>query len=707
MPEDLAKNPALSVNAMEKWLYEIDLQPKWRPESDRAADYYDGNQLDPVVAAELRERGQPDFIQNLIAPAIDGMLGMEAKTRTDWQVIADDDDGLEVADGLSQKLVEAERITLADKACSDAYAAQIKAGLGWVEVNRNSDQFKFKYRVNYVHRREIWWDWQAKAADLSDARWLLRRKWLDEDELLTHFPQHEELIEQIAGGWSGIDSYGMSNSLTESSPLYNAWTVQYQSQIDVEDWWDSDRRRALTYEVYYRVWDRRDIIKTEDGQAFVYDKKNKFHVAAVASGQVEIYLNHPYQKMRMAYFIGPHRVIDMDSPHPHNHFPYVPFWGFREDRTGAPYGLIRRMMPAQDEINNRRRKLTFLLNKINVIKDDDALLAMSDDDMMDELYKGDGVVNLNPNRQNRDANAFRIEYGSTISDQQFRVMQEAKQLIQDTGGIYASFLGQESGAKSGVAINSLVEQSNTTTGELNDNYKFARQLVGELLLANIIDDIGGKEMEIKVDAGNASKQTKSIVLNKREMVDGGFKQITNRVDLAKTRVIVADITSSPGYRQQLANSMMQMVSGLPPQYQAVMIDLVIEMTDIPNRDEFVKRIREASGQGINPEDMTPEQQQAAEQKAQMESLAQKLQFAEMEGRVEKLIGEARNINAKAAETEAKTADAPVSKEKTLAEIQRIRAEIKKIVTEVAVARSTAANAIKSAAQSEGIDSEAA
>lgn len=707
MADDLAKNPFLSVEEMEKWLYEIDLQPKWRPEADRAADYYDSNQLDPAVAAELKERGQPDFVHNLIAPAIDGMLGMEEKTRTDWQVLADDDEGLEVADALSQKLVEAERITNADRACSDAYAAQVKAGLGWVEVNRNNDPFKFKYRVNYIHRREIWWDWQAKQPDLSDARWLLRRKWLDEDELVTHFPQHKELICQIARGWSGIDSFGMHNALSESHPLFNAWTVQHQTQIDIDDWWDSERKRALTYEVYYRVWDRKDIIITEDDQAFVLDRKNKFHLAAIASGRVEILANHPYQKMRMSYFIGPHRIVDTDSPHPHNYFPYIPFWGFREDRTGSPYGLIRRMMPAQDEINNRRRKLTFLLNKINVIKDEDALKEMSDNEMMDELYRGDGVVNLNPARMNKDANAFRIEYGSHISDQQFRIMQEAKQLIQDTGGIYASFLGQESGAKSGVAINSLVEQGNITTGELNGNYKFARQLVGELLLAHIIDDIGNKEVQVKLDATNPSKKTRVVVLNKREAMDGGFVQITNRVELAKARVVVADISSSPGYRQQLVASMMNMVSQLPPQYQAVMIDLIIEMSDVPNRDEFVKRIREAAGIGANPEDMSPEQKAAAEKKAQMEALSEKLQFAEMEARVDKLIGEARNINAKAAETEAKVEGVPLDREKLVADIQRIRAEIKSIVTDVALARRTAAEAITAEARSEGLETVAA
>ena len=69
---------------------DIDHQPDWRTNANTACAYYDGDQLAPEVVAKLRERGQPLTQHNLIAPTIDGVLGMEAKTRTDLMVIADD-----------------------------------------------------------------------------------------------------------------------------------------------------------------------------------------------------------------------------------------------------------------------------------------------------------------------------------------------------------------------------------------------------------------------------------------------------------------------------------------------------------------------------------------------------------------------------------------------------------------------------------------
>ena len=40
---------SLTVEEVDKFLYEIRLQPNWRRESDIACDYYDGNQIDQAT----------------------------------------------------------------------------------------------------------------------------------------------------------------------------------------------------------------------------------------------------------------------------------------------------------------------------------------------------------------------------------------------------------------------------------------------------------------------------------------------------------------------------------------------------------------------------------------------------------------------------------------------------------------------------------
>jgi hypothetical protein len=666
-------SPQISTHVLEGFLSDIRAQPLWRHEADMAADYYDGNQISAAVRAAMEERKQPVLIHNLIAPAIDGVLGLEEKTRANWKLVADDDGGLPVVDALDQELHEAARIANADKAIADAYAAQVKTGLGWVEVTTNTDPFQFPYQVSYVHRNEIWWDWHAKRADLDDARWLMRKKWVDCDALKTHFPQHADLIDQISTGWVDYDAFNELQTLDSGSPLVGAYTTQFSANLH-EQWFDSSRKRAITYEVYYRVWDRKPVIKTSSGNTMLYDAKNPMHVAAVASEKVKVTVAS-FSRMKLAYFIGPHKVADIDSPHPHNKFPYVPFFGYREDKTGIPYGLIRRMMPAQDEINFRRSKLTYLLNIMRVIKDSDALdPEMTDEKMLDELHLPDGVINLNPFRKN--ASGFKVENDSGIASQQFQVLQESQKLIQDVAGIYSAFLGQESGAKSGVAIDSLVQQGTVTLAELNGNYKFARQLVGELLLANIVNDIGRSEKAVRINV-NSPKKAQTIVLNER-IEENGRSIINNDVLRTKMRVQLTDVAQTPGYRQQVHSALVQMVSSLPPEYQAPLIELVVETSDLSNRDEVLEQIRRIDGTS-DQDEQDPQKLAELQAQKQAEQEARALEFASMKAKVDDQMATAE---IKRAEAKALSANIEIDHETKREQLKKIQAETKQIITNI-------------------------
>ena len=74
-------------------------------------------------------------------------------------------------------------------------------GIGWVEVARESDPFKYDYRCNAVHRNEIWWDFLAKQPNMSDARYLIRRRWTDAHQAELKFPDKAELIKASSGRW--------------------------------------------------------------------------------------------------------------------------------------------------------------------------------------------------------------------------------------------------------------------------------------------------------------------------------------------------------------------------------------------------------------------------------------------------------------------------------------------------------------------------
>lgn len=669
--------PGFTLENLESMVEEIAFQPvEWRENADTCAAYYDNRQLPYSVIADLKAKKLPPIIQNLIAPAVDSVLGIEAKTRTDPIVQADDDSGLEVAEALNECLHEAQRLSNADRAISDAYAGEIKSGLGWVETNRNSDPFAdCPYRVGYVHRREIHWDWFARDPGLSDARWLRRERWLDVDEALMAFPQHKMIIENAANGWGDWTYDRAIDAANNLSMAFNDYESS-QTKITEEDWLDQARKRVKIYEVWYRHTAMTHVMKLPDGRVVTYNKKDPKHIAVVGGGHVQL-SKVPVTFMRMSYFIGPHRVWDGPSPLPHNNFPYTPFWGYREDGNGSPYSFILRMIPAQDEVNYRRMKLTWLLKAKRVIKDDDAFTG-SDEELLAKLAHPESVINLNPNRQKRDENSFKVETDLGIAQQQFTVMQDAVRLIGDTIGAHNSFLGKESGANSGIAINSLIEQTSTTMAEVNDNYQFGRRQVFESMLAFIVQDMGKKEQRVLKDLHRPVK-TKEIFLNRMEVDENGNEFLNNNVQLAKKQVVLADVATSAGYRQQLLERMMNLASTSPPAIQIAIFDMVVEQSDLPNRDEWIKRIREVSGHGADPEDMSEEDKAAMQKKQQMAEQQEALAMQDLQSKVSERLAKIRLVNAQATEVEnAVDLSAP---ERT-AKIEKIRNESEKIFTDI-------------------------
>lgn len=623
---DHVAHPGLSIEKLERFLLDVRNQPAWRREADIEAEFYDGNQLDASTVADMEERGIPALITNLIRPAIDVVLGMEAKTRTDWRVLGEGDQDTELAEAMSVKLKEAERLSDVDRAVSDAFAGQVKVGIGWVEVAKESDPFKPKYRVDFVHRRELWWDWRARKADLSDGRYMIRRRWLDEDQLIVMFPKFQRLIKNVMSGWSGWEGSLLEHTTGISSDdtlLLREWEIERDWSIEESEWRDTERRRLAAYEVWYRVWVRSKVMTLPSGRVVEYDKKNFRHVRAVATGMVQLKVA-TFSKVRLSWWIGPHRVADIKTPYSHNLFPYVPFFGYREDRTGIPFGLIRSMKSPQQEFNARRAKLMWILSAKRTIIDADALDDGDHESVMMEIGRPDAYIKLNPHRQNKDA--IRIDTDFGLANQQFEVMLDAKQNIQDAGGIYQSMMGKnETGASSGVAINSLIEQGTTTLTEVYDNYRSGRRQVGDMLLALIQDDIGDVEETIRV--GRDSDRPRDITINQLVQSDIGMEYRTNDVTRLRAKVVLDDVPSTPTYRAQQSYLLTELTKSLPPELQTAIVDMIIESTDLPKRKEIADRIRKVTGatRKQDIEEMTEEERQEFEARKQQEAVQAEIQ----------------------------------------------------------------------------------
>ncbi|WP_313080475.1 hypothetical protein [Pulveribacter sp.] len=577
-------------------------QPPWRAQADIEADYVDGNQLDSRLLQRLKAIGIPPAKENVIGPAIAAVCGYEAKTRTDWRVTPDGDPGgQDVADALNYRLNQAERHSKADQAMSEAFRSQASVGLGWVEVSRSSDPFGYGKRCRYVHRSEIFWDMRDKERSLGDAAWLLRERFIKKARVAAAFPERAELIQQAEaasgmGGYGGhVVEGGVSTGLTAGMDTSRAWTSREQA------WYRRESDEVCLVELWYRRWVNTVVLKLRGGRVVEFDMANPAHQVAVASGQ-GLLERTTVARVRRSYWMGPHCLHDSPSPYPHPYFPYVPFWGYREDMTGVPFGLVRDMIFPQDNLNSTLAKLRWGLAATRTERTKGAV-AMSDEQFRRQVARPDADIILDADhfRTNQGAR-FEVKRDFQLNSQQFQLMADSRAALERVSGVTAALQGRQGTARSGLQEQTQLEQSQTSIADLMDSFKESRALVGEMLLAMEIEDLGDEETTIVIE-GDVLNPPRTVVLNHPEIdPDTGIPYLSNDVQRTRMKVALEDVPSTSGFRAQQLNALSEAAKSMPPDIQKVVLPFLIDLMDLPRKKQVVEAIRTAqAGAQADPE----------------------------------------------------------------------------------------------------------
>ena len=597
--EDRGEGP-LTVTELAAIVRESIAQPPWRVNADHEADYADGNQLSTELLQRQKALGIPPAKENIIGPAIAAVCGYEAKTRTDWRVTPDGDpQGQDVADALNFRLNKAERHSRADRALSQAFRAMATVGMGWVEVTRAANSRQFPYKCRYVHRNEIWWDMKATEPDLSDARWLFRRRWVDRDQAARMFKKHARLIRQGLDNWIADESGehlegGQSTGLVAAANAERAWTVQE------DHWYNTENQQVCLTEIWYRRWVEVIMLKMKNGRVVEYDPENQLHQVAVMSGSGKLHAEL-VSKVRQGYWMGPHMLEDRPSPHSHDHFPYVPVFGYREDMTGVPFGLVRDMLFPQDNLNSSIAKLRWGMSATRVERTKGAV-DMPDDSFRRMVARPDADIILNDEKMSRPGARFEVKRDFQLNDQQFQLMDNSRRSLERVSGIGPSFTGQAGTATSGLQEQTQLEQSQVALADLMDGFKDARALVGELLMAMIIEDMGKDEQAVVIE-GDVINPPRAVVLNKPEVdTVTDIPYLSNDVSRTRLTVSLEDVPSSSSFRAQQLNSLTEATKAAPPEIQQVTIPFMVDLMDLPRKKEIVEAIRAAQGQ-TDPEQL--------------------------------------------------------------------------------------------------------
>lgn len=644
----------LTLDEYTEFIREMEAQPTWRGVADKEMDYADGNQLDSDLLRANAQLGIPPAVEDKIGPMLLALQGYEATIRTDWRVKPNGNPGgQDVADALNFKLNEAERHSKADRACSEAFRPQAGIGVGFVEVSRTSDPFDYPYQCIHVPRGEIHWDWASGEDFFKDGRYLRRQRWIHPSRLEGIFKEHKALIRQYAKSGSSWWSTSESIEALEgggSTGLRNSWNEARSWTVTEDRWYNPLTKEVCVSELWYRRWVEIGVITAPDGRVVEYDENNQAHNYALAAGTSKFTMA-TVARMRRSYWIGPHCLHDSKTPYAHRHFPYVPFFGFREDSTKVPYGYIRGTIYQQDSLNSGSALLRWGMGAYRTERTKDAV-AMTDDQFRKQVGRRNADIVLSAAAMAQQGARFEVKRDFQLTDQQFRMLDDARGAIDRISAAPSAFVGQAGTATSGLQEQTQVEQANQSLGRLMDNFRAGRSQVGELLLSMIVEDIGNSEQAIVIP-GDAVSEPRTIHINKPETDPmTGFTYLSN--DLQRTRLMVSleDVPSTSSYQGQQLNALSEATKSMPPQFQGIMAQYLVALTDIPFKDKITEALRAAAEQET-PEQIEKRIAQAVQDALDRSGLEVKMReiaLKEKKGdaEIEKLMREAVNIGVQTA-----------------------------------------------------------
>lgn len=570
------------------WYHEgLDAMSKTRKEADICCAYYDNEQWTQEDLAVLKDRNQPALTINRTKPTIDLIIGTEAKARVEFHAAPRTEAHVQDASVATELIKFAMDGNDGEFICAEAFEEMIKAGWSYIEVSENDDPFGEKIKVFKGGRNELVYDPFSKEFDWSDSKYLIRGKWMELEDAVAKFPQHKEKLEMAVDRTEAEQPKEVPYHGTEDKsdrPGVVAWTNETVSGVE---WVDRSRKRVRLLECWYKVPKETWLIENDlTGDVDEFDPGQAVDVLFQPGIKIT---KKMLSKIRICIVAGSDVLEDNPSPYRHNCYPFVPFWAYRKDKDGSPYGIILQFRDMQDEINKRRSKAMHLLNSNQIFATTDSIDQSQNDwnKVADEVSKPDGIVKLS----NKPNAKFEIRNVQTQIEAQFRFEEEAKKEIEEISGVVGELKGVETNASSGRAIIARQIQGHTMLGKLFDNYRRSRQILGQLIWA-MVQQYYTKPKTVRITDQMGGYGFLEI---NKYVTDGTEILVQNDISKAKVDIVIDEQVYHATIRQALMEQMMEMVVKLPPDIGLLLLDLVVEYSDLPKKAEMVQRIQQIQG----------------------------------------------------------------------------------------------------------------
>lgn len=611
-PLDSEDKQELHSRLVNYYRMELDRQSENRYQQALDEDYFDSIQYTDNEIQALKDRGQPATVYNVIQQTVNWVTGAEKRGRTDFKVLPRGKEDSKQAEGKTKYLKYLSDVNRTQFHRSRAFEDSVKVGIGWLEEGVQDEDDGEPIYCRYESWRNVLFDSASTELDGSDMRYIFRSKWVDEDIAKALFPTRTAQIEDAV-----VDSSLYSSFETDDGDLamdQGEWDRGESGALGTVI--THSRRRVRLIEAWYRMPEKVQKLRGGPFSGQVYDESDPRHSEQVGANKA-ILVEKVMMRTRVCIMTTSDLLWDGESPYRHNKFKFIPIWGYKRGRDGLPYGIIRSLRDIQDDVNKRMAKALHIISTNKVVMDEGALPdGTSIEDFAAEVSRPDAIIIKRPGKElvlnaDRELEPAHLEFASRNIA-----------MIQQVGGVTDELLGRATNATSGIAVQKRQEQGSLATSRFFDNLRLAEQMRGEIELS-LVEQFATEEKQFRITNQRGSPEFVTI--------NDGLPE--NDITRTKADFVISEADWRATMREAAVSELTELVSKMPPQVGMVVLDLVVESMDIPNRDEIVKRIRAVTGQR-DPDASEPTPEEQAQQQAAAEAQALQKAAAETAIRVE-------------------------------------------------------------------------
>ena len=569
-------------------------EKKWREQNQIYFEYYDGKQWTEEEQFNIELRGQQPTVINTIAPTVDMICSVANERRCDIQVCgregSDDNKAILLTELLKHTFDTADFDYYQNKAFRDS----VIGGRAWFECSIFTDERgKDLVKIDVVPWENVFVDPFSRKPDASDARFIIKTKWVDRDIVKKLFPDAADLVDSTFDEeYKGQEYEAQMNSVERGDNFY----------------YDSKSHRVKICECYYTMPEKKKIKVLNEATGKEETKEINTNVLHYVIFAKEIILkgsadNHGANKM----------PLDIDI------YPLVPMYCTR-DNKGLPKGLVSNLVDIQDQINKLNSKFLWTLMTNRIIAEQGAL--QNPDEAKLEMQKPDGLLLVN------DGGLARIRIDDKYRDLSY--MSNHLQFLLSTeqriSGVNDSMLGMGgTNERSGTMQSVRISQGAAMQTCIIENMHFSHKRLAQVVL-KLIGKYYTDYRVVRITQPNGTWEAYEFNKPAMQMPDGNTvspeeykamnipdfpgrkmpeKTILNKIDdMLYYDVILKKVPPFNTIRErQLLIFSEVLKSGVIP--APVAAEMMLSLSDMPHKEELIMKLQQ----------FYAEQQQMAQQQA--------------------------------------------------------------------------------------------